>query len=421
MTGLDWNSLTPSEQQALLDGPSLQPPTGTLPNFDSPPNGNGIAYATIGLCLGLSTIFLSLRAYATFTYLKKPYISDYVMTVAYVFYAAYLILLITECRYQGYLVHEWNIRLRDLPHILYNYLIGTCLFLVAIALVKAAILLEWLRIFVPKGSRGNIFWISRTLLCINILINVAGLFVINLACIPHEKIWNRLTVPGHCIENHAFDIISAAINLSIDLLILLLPQRVIWSLKISTTKRIGVAAVFTVGILGCIAAIFRLISAIQYASSPDITYTFSALGLWAVAESTCGILVFSVPTVPKAFASLAKLSTITSARSWSSRSRSDGQPFPPRSIGKKRLKPRIYEELDDSQLVTMDTLAPATCLSRPCASIHEHSQEEDTQAAILRTTQISTTSEHVDETENARGYLNRQHPWELHPYQHTTP
>ncbi|KAI0423791.1 hypothetical protein F5Y09DRAFT_354564 [Xylaria sp. FL1042] len=417
MSELDWNSLTPSEQQALLDGPALKPPTGTVSNFENPPNGNVVSYAAIGLCLTLSTVFLSLRAYATFTYFKKPYLSDYVMTVAYFAYAAFLSLLLTECRYQGYLVHEWNIRLRDLPHMLYYYLIGTCLFLVAIAFVKAAILLEWLRIFVPKGSRNSIFWISQTLLCVNILSNVSGLFVINLTCIPHEKIWNRLMVPGHCIQGHAFDITSAAINLGIDLMILLLPQRVIWTLKISTTKRIGVAAVFTVGLLGCIAAIFRLISAIQYASSPDITYTFSALGLWAVAESTCGILVFSVPTVPKAFTSLAKLKSVKSAQSWSwgSRSRIDGQPFPPRSFGKKRPKPRVYEELDDSQLVTMDTLAPGACLSRPHTSIHVPIQEEDTQASILRTTQISTRSEHVDEIENANDYLNRQHPWGIHP------
>lgn len=76
MAEVDFNSMTPAEQQELLDGPSLAPPTNTISNFNNAPNSNGVSYATIGLCLSLSTVFLFLRAYATFTYLKRQYLSD---------------------------------------------------------------------------------------------------------------------------------------------------------------------------------------------------------------------------------------------------------------------------------------------------------------------------------------------------------
>ncbi|XXH02878.1 hypothetical protein Hte_009266 [Hypoxylon texense] len=326
MAEVDFNSMTPAEQQELLDGPSLAPPTGAVSNFNNALNGNGVSYATIGLCLSLSTVFLFLRAYATFTYLKRQYLSDYVMAVAY---------------------------RRQL------FMVGTNFFVVTVALVKAAIILEWLRIFVPKGTRNTFFWISHALLWVNGLINVAGLFTINLTCIPHEKIWNRLIVPEHCINGHAIDVVSAAVNLFIDLLILLLPQSIIWTLMSSTGKRIGVAAVFAVGLLACVAAAFRLVATIHYSFSLDTTYNFSAVGLWAVAETTCGILVFSVPTAPKAFAGLGRLKS-----SWTGRSPRSGKTFPPGSgdgaswplAGNGRAKPRMYEELDDSQLIMMDTL-----------------------------------------------------------------
>ncbi|KAJ8121966.1 hypothetical protein O1611_g9964 [Lasiodiplodia mahajangana] len=402
----------------LLDGPSLAPPGDALPAFDNPPNGNAISFATIGLCLGLSTLFLSLRAYATFACLKKAYLSDYVMIVGYLIYVAWLGILLSECLYIGFFVHMWDIRLRDLPHLLY---VGTSLFAVNIALIKAAILLEWLRIFVPKGTRNTFFWVAHALLLVNVLINVVGLFVINLTCIPHEKIWNRLTVRGHCLEGHAIDVTSASINLTIDLLILLLPQRVIWSLKISTSKKIGVAAVFSLGLLGFIASIFRLVETIHYSFSPDSTYYFSAVGLWTVAEATCGILVFSVPAAPKALAGLVSLtSTMTS---WISNSESsgDGRPFPPRSSTNKRLRPTAYKELDDTQLITMDTLGPEHGQSRSRISLQDSIREDDIQTSILRTTHITTKSELVAGVDSTKDYLNRQHPWDPPPHQRIKP
>ncbi|KAI6088564.1 hypothetical protein F4821DRAFT_277069 [Hypoxylon rubiginosum] len=416
MAEVDFNSMTPAEQQELLDGPSLAPPTNTISNFNNAPNSNGVSYATIGLCLSLSTVFLFLRAYATFTYLKRQYLSDYVMAVAYILYLVFLSIILVECNYLGLFVHMWDIRLRDLPRMLRLLMIGTNFFAVTVALVKAAIILEWLRIFVPKGTRNTFFWISHALLWVNGLSNVAGLFTINLTCIPHEKIWNRLTVPGQCIDGHAIDIVSASVNLFIDLLILLLPQSIIWTLVASTGRRIGVAAVFAVGLLACFAAAFRLVATVHYSFSADISYNFSTVGLCAVAETTCGILVFSVPTAPKAIAGLGRLKSSISTQNWTGRSPRSGKTFPPGSgAGNRRAKPRMYEELDDSQLITMDTLGPEAGLPRSHTSIHETDQDEHTQPSILRTTDISTESEHLDGAQNAKDHLNRQFPWDAHP------
>ncbi|KAI1114233.1 hypothetical protein F5Y14DRAFT_415118 [Nemania sp. NC0429] len=413
MSEIDWFSLTPAEQQTLLDGPALAPPDGTS-HFANPPNQNAVSYVVIILCLSLSSVFLFLRAYVTFSYLKRPYLSDYLMTLAWLIYVPFMSLLLVEIGYLGYFVHLWDVRLRDLPRQLFLFTVGTSLFVVTVALVKAAILLEWVRIFVARGTRNYFFWIAQCLLTVNALINIAALFIINLTCIPHEKIWNRLMVRGHCLQGHAIDITSASINLAIDLLILLLPQRVIWTLQLSTNRKRGIAAIFAVGLLGCIAAVFRLVATVQYSFSPDVTYNFSAVALWAVAETTCGMLVYAVPTAPKAYASLLKLVPLASVRSWSTRKSKDKSPFPSRSAYNERLRPRVYEELDDSQLVTMDTFGSGAVRSVSHSSMHDGIPEEETQQSILRTTHISTKSEPVDGGAEARNWLNRQQPWEPH-------
>lgn len=50
----------------------------------------------------------------------------------------------------------------------------------------------------------------------------------------------------------------------------------------------------------CIATACRLSASVQYLNSEDSTWHVSRAGLWCAAEQTCGILVFSVPRIPKA-------------------------------------------------------------------------------------------------------------------------
>ena len=126
------------------------------------------------------------------------------------------------------------------------FILATNLFAVTIMLIKAAILLEWLRIFVAPGTRNYFYWITVVLLCIDFLFYSAAIISVNLTCIPHAKIWNRL-LPGKCIDSKSVDITSAVINFVIDVVALILPQKVIWGLNMPFEKRLGVSAIFIVG------------------------------------------------------------------------------------------------------------------------------------------------------------------------------
>ena len=52
-----------------------------------------------------------------------------------------------------------------------------------------------------------------------------------------------------CIDTHIRDICSVSIHVLSDLLILLLPQKIIWSLSISIKKKAVISLVFATGIL----------------------------------------------------------------------------------------------------------------------------------------------------------------------------
>lgn len=117
-----------------------------------------------------------------------------------------------------------------------------------IMLLKAAILLEWVRIFVPTGTRNSFYWICHLLIWINVLFYVAIIIAVNLACTPYQKNWD-LCLPGHCIRTEHANMASAMINFVFDLIIPILPQRGIWRLQMSKQKKLGVSIVFAIGLM----------------------------------------------------------------------------------------------------------------------------------------------------------------------------
>ena len=63
---------------------------------------------------------------------------------------------------------------------------------------------------------------------------------------PKEKLWDP-TLPGFCVNYPITLMIVGIFNASSDLVILILPMAWIWGLKMSTTRKLGVSAIFAFG------------------------------------------------------------------------------------------------------------------------------------------------------------------------------
>ena len=114
--------------------------------------------------------------------------------------------------------------------------------------LKVGILLVWVKLFVPHGTRNWFWWISMVVLGVNVGLYVALTIVEIFACSPRQKVWN-LILPGKCLDMGTVNVVSAIINLISDIIILLLPQRMIWKLHMSVRKKLRVAPMFAVGTL----------------------------------------------------------------------------------------------------------------------------------------------------------------------------
>lgn len=116
------------------------------------------------------------------------------------------------------------------------------------ATIKSAILLEWMHVFVPHGTRTKFWWTCQIIMWVNILYYISIVTASALSCFPHEKIWHP-TMPGRCFNTKVLFVSNATLNLVSDIIILALPQGIIWKLNMSTRKKIGVSLVFAIGVM----------------------------------------------------------------------------------------------------------------------------------------------------------------------------
>lgn len=127
------------------------------------------------------------------------------------------------------------------------YIFSVC-YSASLLFAKAAILLEWIRIFVPRGMRNRFFWSASILLTINTLLYIAATVAVVCSCIPPRREWNPF-IEGTCLDRKVLDATAAIFNLVVDIAIIVLPQRKIWSLQMTTSRKLGVSVVFSFGVL----------------------------------------------------------------------------------------------------------------------------------------------------------------------------
>lgn len=178
-------------------------------------------------------------------------------------------------------------------------------------MTKLAILLQYLRIFVPN-KQSKTYYFTQSLIWTNFVFYVVLGFCAAFMCSPRERIWNPL-VPGKCLSLAGILIAGGVINIFSDFCVLALPLTSIWQLQMATRHKIGISAVFAVGLLyvqrqhihptslilvcsrrftcadnyssACISSIMRLVTSIEAIRSQDNTWDLVRTYLWTYVET----------------------------------------------------------------------------------------------------------------------------------------
>ena len=136
---------------------------------------------------------------------------------------------------------SWFVQITNTVEILYS---------ITVFIAKLSILLQYLQILVPSRN-GNpaAFYTIHLLIGANFIYYSICTFIQIFECTPREFIWNPFVKGGHCLSTNPNGLTSCAINIVSDFSILLLPLGIIWKLQMPIKRKIGISAVFALGLL----------------------------------------------------------------------------------------------------------------------------------------------------------------------------
>ncbi|KAH8730008.1 hypothetical protein GQ44DRAFT_673671 [Phaeosphaeriaceae sp. PMI808] len=285
----------------ILDSPAEKPPAGIKPNFVDPWSMEHGAVAALISLYVITTLIVFVRVYVQRRVARKFIAEDYVILVAWLIYTGAFIPVGVLLARAPMGVHQWNITLRKFSKYLFYQYVEFIIWGILILLLKVAILLQYLRLFVPDGLRGLAFWASHIVLWLNVAYYIAFTFIFMFVCQPRALFWDKTITNGKCLDIFGINVISAVICVVSDLAILILPQRMIWQLQLPKKKKIGLCILFAIGIFACATSAVRLYYNIHlWKHQEDITYQLGYISYWGTAQIPAGFFIVCLPSLPKA-------------------------------------------------------------------------------------------------------------------------
>ncbi|KAL8798993.1 MAG: hypothetical protein Q9182_006227 [Xanthomendoza sp. 2 TL-2023] len=160
---------------------------------------------------------------------------------------------------------------------------------------RVSILLVYQRIFALQTRWFRIAWWTTMAI---VLAYSLVLFVVFLTqCSPHaiNTLWLE---PATCRQAAGYSklkgpTIGGFVNVAVDILVLLLPIRIVWILQMQTKRKILVCLLFALGIFGVAVSLARAIALLKTDAKPGSGSV--AIACWSTAEAAVGLLCANLP------------------------------------------------------------------------------------------------------------------------------
>ncbi|KAL3584537.1 hypothetical protein FPOAC2_13999 [Fusarium poae] len=160
--------------------------------------------------------------------------------------------------------------------------------------VKLCFLLSFFRIFGKVTLRIPLLFVTA----FHVGSTIAIWLLYALQCRPLKAFYHPELYPNvKCISNNIAYFIPYSLNLFVDLCIFLLPLSTIFSLKMSTKRKLAASAVITAGGSAVLCGALRAIVLLEFAKSTDFTWALGKMVIISAIEIDMGIIAANMPAV----------------------------------------------------------------------------------------------------------------------------
>ena len=93
------------------------------------------------------------------------------------------------------------------------------------------------------------FYSARIIILVTGIYYIISTSLTIFACSPREAIWNPLIINARCLDNNTVVLITCLFNIISDIIILILPARAVWKLRIPSRNKFRIVLLFAIGLL----------------------------------------------------------------------------------------------------------------------------------------------------------------------------
>ncbi|KAK1756994.1 hypothetical protein QBC47DRAFT_451496 [Echria macrotheca] len=272
---------------ALMPAPLTPEQYAALPHDNAGPRVNAVVWSLTTI----SGLFLALRMYCKAWRSKGTWWDDWVLIAAWI---AILIMsaLTTVCVSLGAGKHTWDFPIENLSEMIRVYAVAGTFGICASIWSKTSFALTILRL--TDGWLRKFVWFL--IISMNVFMGVTALMNW-IHCWPVHKLWD-FSVEGTCWPDHIvveYDIFSAAYSGVMDVVLAMIPWKLIWGLQMRKQEKIGVIVAMSMGIFAGITSFVK--AAMMWKMTAGDIYEMNDLEYWSHAESTVTIIAASIPVL----------------------------------------------------------------------------------------------------------------------------
>ncbi|CAG7951392.1 unnamed protein product [Penicillium olsonii] len=233
----------------------------------------------------LSTTAVGFRVISRAINGKGLFLDDWLIILALIFEYGISIAGVVLL-YNGLGTHIVEVPPENIVTYLKTLFTGAILYTCCILFIKLSILALYRRLFPIRSMKAAVNVTSL----IVILWAACGILAGCFNCIPTEKAWHPM-IEGGCMNLSKFYYGLQIPNIATDAIILIMPMPVVWKLPISKPQKMGLSAIFVLGVLTLAFDIVRLVVLIDLAEkAEDITYDQVPASVWTCIEPAVGIV-----------------------------------------------------------------------------------------------------------------------------------
>ncbi|KAI0168811.1 hypothetical protein BJ166DRAFT_523355 [Pestalotiopsis sp. NC0098] len=254
--------------------------------------------ATSWTLYAIAFLFVAMRLIARAPHLSTTAWDDWTIIAC--------LIALTPAHVIGYLMVQsglgrdiWMLAADEITQTLFYFFVEEYLYTFIVVFTKISILCLYIRIFAVYRFRLVCYALIGTTVAFGISCWVSTGF----NCIPITFMWQGWDGlhAGTCMDTSKQAFALAGINMSLDIIIFVLPIPQLWALQMSTKRKLGVILMFTVGLFVTICSVIRLQTIMEFGNSTNPTYDYSALAVWSLVEIDVGVICASLPGVAGLF------------------------------------------------------------------------------------------------------------------------